>query len=114
MQDLRRAARGRDSRRWAEHGITANACAPGFIHTNLVRHLGDATMRAMGSMDADGNLITPDYCKTPAPGAATTVLPAASPPLAGVTGRCAESAFRPACAGSDLTAPSAPYTSVRI
>jgi NAD(P)-dependent dehydrogenase (short-subunit alcohol dehydrogenase family) len=75
------------SRRWAEHGITADACAPGFIHTNLVRHLGDATMRAMGAMGADGNMIIPDYCKTPAQGAATTVLPAASPPLAGVTGR---------------------------
>ncbi|MFG1806349.1 SDR family NAD(P)-dependent oxidoreductase [Streptomyces sp. NPDC049040] len=74
-------------RRWAEHGITANACAPGVIHTNLARHIDQATMRALGAMDADGNLITPDYFKTPAQGAATTVLLAASPLLDGVTGR---------------------------
>ncbi|MET9016353.1 SDR family NAD(P)-dependent oxidoreductase [Streptomyces olivaceoviridis] len=75
------------SRRWAEHGIAANACAPGWIHTNLTRHLDAATMRAFGAMDADGNLLTPDYYKTPAQGAATTVLLAASPLLDGVTGR---------------------------
>ncbi|MEV6182812.1 SDR family NAD(P)-dependent oxidoreductase [Streptomyces sp. NPDC052015] len=75
------------SRRWAEHGITANACAPGFIHTNLQRHLDKATMQAFGAMDEDGDLLTPDYYKTPAQGAATTVLLAASPLLDGVTGR---------------------------
>jgi NAD(P)-dependent dehydrogenase (short-subunit alcohol dehydrogenase family) len=75
------------SRRWAEQGITANACAPGFIHTNLIRHLDQATRQAIGVMDADGNLVTPDHYKTPAQGAATTVLLAASPLLDGVTGR---------------------------
>ncbi len=75
------------SRHWTEQGITANACAPGWIHTNLARHLDQATMRALGAMDADGNLVTPDYYKTPAQGAATTVLLAASPLLHGVTGR---------------------------
>ncbi|SEO21007.1 SDR family NAD(P)-dependent oxidoreductase [Actinacidiphila rubida] len=75
------------SRRWAEYGITANACAPGWIHTNLTRHLDPATMRAFGAMDDDGNLLTPDFYKTPAQGAATTVLLAASPLLDGVTGR---------------------------
>ncbi|MFJ9757763.1 SDR family NAD(P)-dependent oxidoreductase [Streptomyces sp. NPDC101149] len=75
------------SRRWAEHGITANACAPGVIHTNLARHLDPATLQALGAMDVDGNLVTPDYFKTPAQGAATTVLLAASPLLDGVTGR---------------------------
>lgn len=74
-------------RRWAGHGITANACAPGWIHTNLVRHLDTATMQALGAMDADGNLITPDHYKTPAQGAATTVLLAGSPLLDGVSGR---------------------------
>lgn len=73
--------------RWAGRGITANACAPGWIHTNLARHLDRATMQALGAMDADGNLVTPDYYKTPAQGAATTVLLAASPLLDGVTGR---------------------------
>ncbi|WLW57296.1 SDR family NAD(P)-dependent oxidoreductase [Streptomyces sp. YU58] len=75
------------SRRWAEHGITANACAPGWIHTNLTRHLDRATMQALGAMDADGNLLTPAHYKTPAQGAATTVLLAASPLLDGVNGR---------------------------
>ncbi|WUH95276.1 SDR family NAD(P)-dependent oxidoreductase [Streptomyces sp. NBC_00433] len=75
------------SRRWAEHGITANACTPGWIHTNLARHVAPATMQALGVMDADGELVTPDYYKTPAQGAATTVLLAASPLLDGVTGR---------------------------
>ncbi|WP_405764056.1 SDR family NAD(P)-dependent oxidoreductase [Actinacidiphila glaucinigra] len=75
------------SRRWAEHGITANACAPGVIHTNLARHMDRATMRAFGAMDADGNLVTPDHFKTPAQGAATTVLLAASPLVDDVTGR---------------------------
>ncbi|MGY6024751.1 SDR family NAD(P)-dependent oxidoreductase [Streptomyces spinosirectus] len=75
------------SRRWAEDGITANACAPGWIHTNLARHIDKATMQALGAMDSDGNLITPDHYKTPAQGAATTVLLATSPLLNGVTGR---------------------------
>ena len=75
------------SRRWAADGITANALAPGWIHTDLVRHLDAATMQALGAMDADGTLLTPAHYKTPAQGAATTVLLAASPLLAGVTGR---------------------------
>lgn len=75
------------SRKWAEYGITANACAPGWIHTNLARHLDQATMQALGLMDVEGNLVTSDHHKTPAQGAATTVLLAASPLLAGVTGR---------------------------
>ncbi|MFG1664128.1 SDR family NAD(P)-dependent oxidoreductase [Streptomyces sp. Y7] len=75
------------SDRWAEDGISANACAPGWIHTNLARHIDTATMQALGAMDSDGNLLTPDYYKTPAQGAATAVLLAASPLLEGVTGR---------------------------
>ena len=75
------------TRRWAADGITANALAPGWIHTNLARHLDTATMQAMGAMDAEGRLLTPPHYKTPAQGAATTVLLAASPLLAGVSGR---------------------------
>ena len=75
------------SRRWAADGITANALAPGFIHTNLQRHLDAATMRAFGVMDDEGELMTPAYYKTPAQGAATSVLLAASPLLEGVSGR---------------------------
>ncbi|WP_433383387.1 SDR family NAD(P)-dependent oxidoreductase [Actinoplanes sp. CA-142083] len=74
-------------RRWAADGITANAMSPGYIHTNLQRHLDDATMRSFGAMDDDGNLVTPGHFKTPEQGASTEVLLAASPLLAGVTGR---------------------------
>jgi NAD(P)-dependent dehydrogenase (short-subunit alcohol dehydrogenase family) len=75
------------SRRWAADGISANVCAPGTIHTNLTRHLDQATAKAYGIVDDEGNLITPDYYKTPEQGAATSVLLAASPLLDGVTGR---------------------------
>lgn len=75
------------SRRWAEDGIVANACAPGTIHTNLSRHLDQATKQALGTMDDEGNVLTPDFFKTPEQGAATSVLLAASPLLDGVTGR---------------------------
>ncbi|MET8992992.1 SDR family NAD(P)-dependent oxidoreductase [Nonomuraea wenchangensis] len=75
------------ARRWAADGIAANAHEPGYVHTNLQRHVDQATMRAMGAMDDDGNLLTPGYFKTPEQGAATSVLLAASPLLDGVTGR---------------------------
>ncbi|WP_396327986.1 SDR family NAD(P)-dependent oxidoreductase [Kitasatospora sp. CM 4170] len=75
------------SRRWARDGIVANSFEPGWIHTNLTRHLSRATMQAVGAMDEEGNLLTPDYYKTPAQGAATSVLLAASPLVKGVTGR---------------------------
>jgi NAD(P)-dependent dehydrogenase (short-subunit alcohol dehydrogenase family) len=75
------------TRRWAADGITANALNPGYIHTNLQRHLDDDTMRALGGMDEAGNLVVPDYYKTPAQGASTTVLLAASPLLEGIGGR---------------------------
>ncbi|MET9111300.1 SDR family NAD(P)-dependent oxidoreductase [Streptomyces zhihengii] len=75
------------SRQWAENGITANSCAPGYVHTNLQRHLDQATMQAFGAMDEEGNLVTPEYYKTPAQGAATSVLLAASPLLEGAAGK---------------------------
>ncbi|GAA0569056.1 SDR family NAD(P)-dependent oxidoreductase [Paractinoplanes ferrugineus] len=73
--------------RWQAAGITANALAPGRIHTALQRHLDDTTMRSMGAMAEDGTLLHPDNFKTLEQGAATEVLLAASPLLAGVTGR---------------------------
>jgi NAD(P)-dependent dehydrogenase (short-subunit alcohol dehydrogenase family) len=78
------------SRHWAGDGITAKALAPGFVHTNLQRSVPPETMRAMGAMgamDEAGNLLTPDWYKTPEQGAATTVLLAGSPLVEGVTGR---------------------------
>ncbi|WP_066043849.1 SDR family NAD(P)-dependent oxidoreductase [Herbiconiux solani] len=72
--------------RWSTDGITANALMPGWITTNLQRHLDDDTLRAMGAMDEAGNRIEQSFFKTPAQGAATSVLLAASPLVAGVTG----------------------------
>jgi NAD(P)-dependent dehydrogenase (short-subunit alcohol dehydrogenase family) len=75
------------ARRWVSEGITANALNPGFINTGLQRHVDDDTMRALGAMDEDGNLIEADYYKTPAQGASTSALLAGSPLVGGVTGR---------------------------
>ncbi|WP_200216716.1 SDR family NAD(P)-dependent oxidoreductase [Micromonospora coerulea] len=75
------------ARHWAADGITANAANPGYIMTNLQRHLDDDTLRAFGvTMDEAGNRTVPDYFKSPAQGAATSVLLAASPLVEGVTG----------------------------
>lgn len=74
------------ARRWADKGVTGNACAPGVIHTNLQRHVAPELMRAMGAMDANGDLIHPEHYKTPDQGASTAVLLAASPLVHGVSG----------------------------
>ncbi|WP_034262213.1 SDR family NAD(P)-dependent oxidoreductase [Actinospica robiniae] len=61
-------------KRWAADGITVNALAPGAIATNLQKHTG--------------GLRTPqEQRKTVEQGAATTILVATSPQLAGVGGR---------------------------
>ncbi|MFD3493237.1 SDR family NAD(P)-dependent oxidoreductase [Streptomyces sp. NPDC058690] len=61
-------------RRWSHEGILANALNPGAIATGLQKHTG--------------GLQTPvDKRKTPAQGAATSVLLAASPLVDGVGGR---------------------------
>ncbi|GAA1516014.1 SDR family NAD(P)-dependent oxidoreductase [Nocardioides humi] len=73
--------------RWADDGIVANALNPGYILTGLQRHVDDDTMRAMGAMDEAGNLVEPDYFKTPAQGASTAALLAGSPHVRGITGR---------------------------
>ncbi|WP_027483556.1 SDR family NAD(P)-dependent oxidoreductase [Deinococcus pimensis] len=62
------------TRRWADDGITANALNPGAIATNLQKHTG-------------GLRTPPERQKTVEQGAATSVLLAASPLLAGVSGR---------------------------
>ena len=72
---------------WQSRGITANALNPGAIATNLQRYVG-------------GKLLTPSQQqKTPAQGAATTVLLAASPLVEGISGRyfddCNEAALVP-------------------
>jgi len=62
------------TRRWSPQGIFANALNPGAIATNLQKHTG-------------GLKTPPDRRKTPAQGAATSVLLAASPLLEGIGGR---------------------------
>jgi NAD(P)-dependent dehydrogenase (short-subunit alcohol dehydrogenase family) len=75
------------SRHWAADGITANALMPGWITTNLQRHLDDDTLRSMGAMDDHGTRIEQDHFKSPAQGAATSTMLAGSPLMEGVTGR---------------------------
>ncbi|WP_432921297.1 SDR family NAD(P)-dependent oxidoreductase [Microbispora sp. CA-135349] len=89
------------ARRWAADGITANALNPGWIMTNLQRHLDEAAMREMGAIDEDGEIIPQPYLKTVAQGAAASVLLAASPLVEGVTGRYFEDnqEARPAAPG---------------
>lgn len=75
------------TQRWGEHGVSANSLMPGWITTNLQRHLDDETLRALGAMDDVGNRIEGAHYKTPEQGAATSVLLAAHPLLNGISGR---------------------------
>jgi NAD(P)-dependent dehydrogenase (short-subunit alcohol dehydrogenase family) len=86
------------ARRWADDGISANALNPGRIpSTNLMRHMATAGAAAPGSPAAssaastsapttasDSNGVS---LKNAQQGAATSVLLAGSPLLAGVSGR---------------------------
>jgi NAD(P)-dependent dehydrogenase (short-subunit alcohol dehydrogenase family) len=73
--------------RWADDGVVANALMPGAIVTNLQRHVDPATLRSWrGGLDVDPDHLPPGW-KTPAQGAATAVLLAASPLVEGVGGR---------------------------
>ncbi len=69
--------------RWADDGIYANALMPGGIRTNLQRYVSDEELDRMRAAAGGG---AADW-KTPAQGAATSVLAAASPLLDGVGGR---------------------------
>jgi NAD(P)-dependent dehydrogenase (short-subunit alcohol dehydrogenase family) len=69
------------SSRWADDGITVNAVHPGAVLTNLTRHMSRAELDA--AIAAAG---TTGF-KTPQQGAATSVLVATWPALAGVGGR---------------------------
>jgi NAD(P)-dependent dehydrogenase (short-subunit alcohol dehydrogenase family) len=61
--------------RWAKDGITANSLNPGAIKTNLQRHVGGALRSP------------PEFHKTIAQGAATSIFVATSPLLTGIGGR---------------------------
>lgn len=70
------------TRRWATAGITANAVMPGGIWTNLQRHWEPQLLADTKAYVAEAGITV----KTPAQGAATSVLAAASPLLDGVGG----------------------------
>jgi NAD(P)-dependent dehydrogenase (short-subunit alcohol dehydrogenase family) len=71
------------TRRFADDGITANALMPGVIMTNLQRHMDEETRTQMAKAGRFGSILF----KTPAQGAATSVLLATAPELSGVGGR---------------------------
>ena len=73
------------ARRWAGDGITANALMPGGIRTGLQRYVSDEELDRMRRRQAGGPA-APSW-KTPEQGAATSVLLATSPLLAGIGGR---------------------------
>lgn len=70
------------ARRWAAEGVTAHAVMPGGIWTNLQRHWEPQALADTKAYVAQAGIAV----KTPAQGAATTVLAAASPLLHGLGG----------------------------
>jgi NAD(P)-dependent dehydrogenase (short-subunit alcohol dehydrogenase family) len=92
--------------RWSDEGITANALMPGAIATKLQRHMDPGYLERARARS--GGRLQP---KTPAQGAATSVLLASSPLLEGVGGRyfedCNEAA--PAASTGDALQGVAPY-----
>ncbi|WP_264763717.1 SDR family NAD(P)-dependent oxidoreductase [Frankia gtarii] len=72
------------TRRWADDGIAVNALMPGGIRTRLQRHVTDAELDRLRAQSGGGGGIS---WKTPEQGASTSVLLAASPVVAGVSGR---------------------------
>ena len=71
------------AKRWASDGIAVNAVMPGVIATNLMRHVDPEAMARARESGALDDL----PWKTVEQGAATSVLAAASPLLAGIGGR---------------------------
>ncbi len=70
------------ARRWAAEGIVVNALMPGAVRTEGVANL-KLTSEQVARQSAGRDW----FWKTPAQGAATSVLLAASPLVAGITGR---------------------------
>jgi len=71
------------TKRWADDGIFINALMPGAIRTQLQRYVSDEELDRMRA--ATGSRL-PSW-KTPRQGAATSVLLAVSPLLAGIGGK---------------------------
>ncbi|NES29628.1 SDR family NAD(P)-dependent oxidoreductase [Micromonospora terminaliae] len=72
------------TRRWAGEGIYTNALMPGAIRTNLQRYVSDEDLARLRAESGGGD--SPSW-KDTEQGAATSVLVAASPLVAGVGGR---------------------------
>lgn len=74
------------TRRWSGDGVTSNSLMPGGIWTSLQRNWNSDSLADLRStvpaVDANGQGM-----KTPAQGAATSVLLATSPALEGIGGR---------------------------
>ena len=68
------------TRRWADHGITANALMPGGIMTNLQRHVSREVTDRWEQGRRDGTVTF----KTPQQGAATSLVAAVAPQLDGI------------------------------
>jgi NAD(P)-dependent dehydrogenase (short-subunit alcohol dehydrogenase family) len=71
------------TRRWAGDGIAVNALMPGGIRTGLQRYVTDEELDRLRRQSGAGGA----SWKTPAQGAATSVLVATSPLLDGIGGR---------------------------
>jgi len=71
------------TRRWADDGIFINALMPGAIRTGLQRYVSDEELDRMRAATGSRGV----SWKTPQQGAATSVLLAVSPLLAGIGGR---------------------------
>ena len=98
------------TRRWAGDGITANSLMPGAIRTNLQRYVenDEATLARWAKAERDGTF----FWKSTEQGAATSVLLATSPQLAGIGGRYFEDCNEAAVDDSDTPgAASAPTRS---
>jgi NAD(P)-dependent dehydrogenase (short-subunit alcohol dehydrogenase family) len=75
------------SRRWRGDGIIANSLMPGGIWTPLQRHWSEEQRAAAERQARQAEAAGLFHMKTPEQGAATSVLLAASPLVAGVGGR---------------------------
>jgi len=78
--------------------LTATACHPGVVRTELARHLVDPA--SAGFLQRVALALTAPFLKTPAQGAATSIYLATSPDVAGVSGR-----YFADCAPKEASAP---------
>ena len=75
------------TRRWASHGITANALNPGGVWTPLQRHWSAEQRAAAERQSREAERSGLFHMKSPEQGAATSVFLATSSLVAGVGGR---------------------------